>query len=135
MALGLFALQSRIYATLNGDSNLTSTLGASIYDDVPQGSAYPFVSIGEEQSNEYGTMDLDGMDTALTIHVWSRYDGAKQTKDILDRIHTLLHDSSLSVTGFNLVNLRFEFSDIMRDPDGVTRHGVIRFRATILGTS
>jgi hypothetical protein len=135
MALGLFALQSRIYATLNGDSNLTSTLGASIYDDVPQGSAYPFVSIGEEQSNEYGTMDLDGMDTALTIHVWSRYDGAKETKDILDRIHTLLHDSSLSVTGFNLVNLRFEFSDIMRDPDGVTRHGVIRFRATILGTS
>ena len=135
MALGLFALQSRIYATLNGDSNLTSTLGASIYDDVPQGSAYPFVSIGEEQSNEYGTMDLDGRDTALTIHVWSRYDGAKQTKDILDRIHTLLHDSSLSVTGFNLVNLRFEFSDIMRDPDGVTRHGVIRFRATILGTS
>ena len=135
MALGLFALQSRIYATLNGDSNLTSTLGASIYDDVPQGSAYPFVSIGEEQSNEYGTMDLDGMDTALTIHVWSRYDGAKETKDILDRIHTLLHDSSLSVTGFNLVSLRFEFSDIMRDPDGVTRHGVIRFRATILGTS
>lgn len=135
MALGLFALQSRIYATLNGDSNLTSTLGASIFDDVPQGSAYPFVSIGEEQSNEYGTMDLDGMDTALTIHVWSRYDGAKQTKDILDRIHTLLHDSSLSVTGFNLVNLRFEFSDIMRDPDGVTRHGVIRFRAIILGTS
>lgn len=135
MALGLFALQSRIYATLNGDSNLTSTLGASVYDDVPQGSAYPFVSIGEEQSNEYGTMDLDGMDTALTIHVWSRYDGAKETKDILDRIHTLLHDSSLSVTGFNLVNLRFEFSDIMRDPDGVTRHGVIRFRATILGTS
>jgi hypothetical protein len=135
MALGLFALQSRIYSTLNGDSNLTSTLGASIFDDVPQGSSYPFVTIGEEQSNEYGTMDLDGTDTAITIHVWSRYDGAKETKEILDRIHTLLHDSSLSVTGYNLVNLRFEFSDIMRDPDGVTRHGVIRFRAIILGTS
>ena len=135
MSLGLFALQTRIYATLNGDSTLTNTLGASIHDDVPEGSSYPFVSLGEEQSNEYGTMDVDGTDTAMTIHVWSQYKGAKQTKDILDRIHTLLHDSSLSVTGYNLVNLRFEFSDIMKDPDGVTRHGVIRFRAILLGTS
>lgn len=135
MSFGLFALQTRIYSTLNGDSNLTSTLGASIHDDVPEGTSYPFVTLGEEQSNEYGTIDADGADTALTIHVWSQYKGAKQTKDILDRIHTLLHDSNLSVTGFNLVNLRFEFSDIMKDPDGVTRHGVIRFRAILLGTS
>ena len=56
-------------------------------------------------------------------------------KNIMDRIHDLLHDSNLSVTGFNLVNLRFEFSDILRDPDGITRHGVMRFRAIILGTS
>ena len=89
MSIGQFTLQSTIYSTLNGDSNLTSTL-----------------------------------DT-----------GAKETKNIMDRIHDLLHDSSLSVTGFNLVNLRFEFSDILRDPDGVTRHGVMRFRAIILGTS
>jgi hypothetical protein len=50
-------------------------------------------------------------------------------------VHTLLHDSSLSQTGFNLVNMRYEFSDVLRDPDGVTRHGIIRFRAITLGTS
>ena len=53
----------------------------------------------------------------------------------MDRIHTLLHDSSLSVSGFNLVNTRFEFMDILRDPDGITMHGVMRFRAVMLGTA
>ena len=51
----------------------------------------------------------------------------------MDRVHTLLHDSSLSVTGSNFINMRFEFSDIIRDPDGITRHGVMRFRAIMLG--
>ena len=52
----------------------------------------------------------------------------------MDKVHDLLHDSSLSVTGFNLINLRYEFSDIIRDPDGVTSHGGMRFRAIILGS-
>ena len=53
----------------------------------------------------------------------------------MGRVHDLLHDSNLNVSGFNLINLRFDFSDIMRDSDGSTRHGVMRFRAIILGTS
>ena len=135
MSLGNFALQTAIYSTLNGDSNLTSTLGASVYDDVPQGSSFPYVQIGSDTINEYGTKDLDGSDTSLTFHIWSQYKGSMQTKNIMDRIHTLLHDSNISVIGFNLINLRFEFGDILRDPDGVTRHGIIRFRAITLGTS
>ena len=70
----------------------------------------------------------------INIHIWSQYKGSKECKQIMDKVHDLLHDSSLSVTGFNLINLRFEFSDIMIDPDGVTRHGVMRFRAIILGS-
>ena len=50
----------------------------------------------------------------------------------MDKVHDLLHDVNLSVTGFSLINLRFEYSDILRDPDGITRHGVMRFRAIIL---
>ena len=135
MTVGAFALQTILYSTLNGDSTLTSTLGAGIHDDVPEDSDFPYVTMGESTVMDYGTMDVDGSDNTINIHVWSQYKGAKEAKDIMDRVHTLLHNSSLSVSGFNLVNLRFEFSDILRDPDGVTRHGVMRFRASILGTS
>ena len=134
MSIGQFALQTTIYSTLSNDNTLTNTLGAGVFDEVVENASYPFVALGEETAIDYSTKDLDGGEFTINIHVWSQYKGAKQTKEIMDRIHDLLHDSSLSVSGFNLVNLRFEFSDILRDPDGVTRHGVMRFRAIILGS-
>ena len=134
MSIGQFALQTTIYSTLNGDNTLTNTLGAGVFDEVVENASYPFVSLGEETAVDYSTKDLDGGEFTINIHVWSQYKGSKQTKEIMDRIHDLLHDSSLTVSGFNLINLRFEFSDILRDPDGVTRHGVMRFRAIILGS-
>ena len=135
MSIGQFALQSAIYTRLSSDSTITTTYGATVVDEVLLGDDYPFITLGEETTIDYGTKDVDGGETTINIHIWSRYKGAKETKNIMDRIHDLLHDYSLTVTGFNLINLRFEFSDIMIDPDGVTRHGVMRFRAVILGTS
>jgi len=135
MSIGQFALQSTIYSTLSADNTLTSTLGAGVYDEVLEGASYPFVSLGEETAIDYGTKDLVGGETTINIHIWSQYKGSKETKQIMDKVHDLLHDIDLTVTGFNLINLRFEYSDIMRDPDGVTRHGVMRFRAIILGTN
>tara|TARA_Y100001970_G_C14226585_1_gene856057 strand:- start:1243 stop:1650 length:408 start_codon:yes stop_codon:yes gene_type:complete len=135
MAIGQFALQTAIYSRLNTDSTLTNTHGAGVYDEVQEGNSYPFVTIGEETAIDYSTKDVDGGELTVNIHVWSQYKGSKETKTIMDRIHDLLHDYNLSVTGYNLVNSRFEYSDIMRDPDGITRHGVMRFRAIILGTS
>ena len=134
MSIGQFALQTTIYSTLSGDNTLTNTLGAGVFDEVLENATYPFVSLGEETAIDYSTKNEDGGEFTINIHVWSQYKGSKQTKEIMDRIHDLLHDSNLSVSGFNLVNLRFEFSDILRDPDGVTRHGVMRFRAIILGS-
>ena len=134
MSIGQFALQTTIYSTLSGDNTLTNTLGAGVFDEVLENATYPFVSLGEETAIDYSTKDLNGGEYTINIHVWSQYKGSKQTKEIMDRIHDLLHDSSLSVSGFNLANLRFEFSDILRDPDGITRHGVMRFRAIILGS-
>ena len=135
MSVGQFAFQQAIFTALNNDDTLTSTLGASIVDEVKHGTGYPFVSIGEETAVEFGTKDLDGAEYTVNIDVWSQYKGSKETKQIMDRIHDLLHNTNISVTGFNLINLRFEFSDVMRDPDGKTRHGVMRFRGIILGNS
>lgn len=135
MSFGQFAFQTAVFNALNNDSNLTETLGATIVDDVPHGTAFPFITMGDARSSEYDTKTDVGGDITLELHFWSQYKGSKEVKQMMDRCHSLLHNSSLSVTGFNLINLRFEFSDIMRDPDGITRHGVMRYRAIILGTS
>ena len=132
MSVGQFALQTTIYNALNV-SAVTTTLSCGVYDEVIEGNTYPFITLGEETTIDYSTKTATGSETTINIHIWSQYKGSKQTKEIMDKVHDLLHDSNLSVTGFNLINLRFEFSDIMRDPDGITRHGVMRFRAIILG--
>ena len=93
------------------------------------------MQIGEDTATDYSTKDVTGTETVINLHVWSRYRGSKETKQVMDRVHTLLHDSNLTVTGHNLINMRFEFGDVIRDPDGITRHGVMRFRAIMLGTS
>ncbi len=133
MSINQFALQTAIYAKLSTDNNLTSTLGASVFDDIPEETPYPYVQLGEDTAIDYSTKDQTGSEVTVNIDVWSRYRGSLQAKNIMDRVHTLLHDSSLSVTGSNFINMRFEFSDIIRDPDGITRHGVMRFRAIMLG--
>ena len=132
MSIGQFQLQTAIYAALNV-SAITTTLACGVYDEVTEGNTYPFISLGEETTIDFSTKTSVGSETTINIHIWSQYKGSKQTKEIMDKVHDLLHDINLTVTGFNLINLRFEFSDIMRDTDGVTRHGVIRFRAIILG--
>ena len=133
MTIAQFALQSKIFTTLNTDNTLTNTLGANVFDDVPEETAFPLVVLGEDTTVDFSTKDLIGSETTINIDIFSRYRGSKETKNIMDRIHTLLHDSSLTVSGVNLINLRFEFSDVIRDPDGITRHGIMRFRAIILG--
>ena len=133
MSVGQFALQSSIYTALNV-SAITTTLACGVYDEVVECNSYPFITLGEETAIDYSTNNLVGAETTINIHIWSRYKGSKQTKQIMDKVHDLLHDVSLSVSGVNLINLRFEYSDIMRDPDGITRHGVMRFRAITLGT-
>ena len=133
MTIAQFALQSKIFTTLNTDNTLTSTLGANVFDDVPEETAFPLVVLGEDTTVDFSTKDLIGSETTINIDVFSRYRGSKETKEIMDRIHSLLHDSSLTVSGVNLINLRFEFSDVIRDPDGITRHGIMSFRAIILG--
>lgn len=133
MSIGQFPLQQTIFSALNV-SAMTSTLSCGVYDDVPSNASYPYIALGEETGVDYSVKDIQGGDSTINIEIWSQYKGSKETKQIMDKIHDLLHNSNLTVTGHNLINLRFEFSDIMRDPDGITRHGVMRFRAIILGS-
>jgi len=123
-------LQKSIFNALDGDSTLQN-LVTDVYDFVPENTAFPYVKVGEETSIDNGTKTLQGNEHTLVIHTFSRYRGSKEVKEIMSRIYALLHESSLSVTGASLVNLRFEFSDVIKENDGFTSHGLQRFRAVV----
>jgi len=125
-----WALQRGIYQALASSSDLTTLLGgARIYDDAPQGVAYPFVTLGQSVIQDWSTGTEDGTEHSLTLHVWSRSGGKKQTHEIIEAIKAVLHDQPLMLTDHDLVNLRHEFSEARLDPDGDTFHGVVRYHA------
>jgi len=124
-------VQQAVYGALIGDAAVQGLLGnpARVFDHVPQGSPFPYLVIGAVRATPFDTKTEAGLDQSLTIHTWSRYRGLKETKDVMAAVLTVLDGQSLAVAGHTLVLLRFEFATTVVDDDGLTRHGVQRFRA------
>jgi hypothetical protein len=123
-------LQKAAHAALVADSALVSLLsGAHIYDHVPQNAAFPFVVVDQMQIRDWSTGTEKGAEHVLMLHVWSRYEGKREAYEIADAIRERLDDAELTLDGNRLINLTHQFSDLKRDPDGETYHGVMRFRA------
>jgi hypothetical protein len=123
-------LQRGVYQALAGSSDLTALLGgARIYDDAPQGAAFPFITLGQSVIRDWSTGSEGGAEHSLTIHVWSRAGGKKQVHDVIAVIKAVLHDQPLLLANHYLINLRHEFSEARLDPDGDTFHGIVRYRA------
>lgn len=121
------AIQTAIFAKLNADLNKpVYSMGA-----VPDNAIGQYVVIGADTHNEWDTDDEIGYESTVTIHAWdndSNTRGFGAIKTLMGQINESLHRASLSVTGYNFIGCQFEFSDAFIDADGVTRHGVMRFR-------
>ena len=124
------AVQTAVYDALNGNSSLTSSV-SGIYDFVPESTSFPYVKVGDQTMVEDGTKDKKGSDFTLMVHTFSRYRGSKEIKEIMSLVYDILHESSLSISGA-MNNMRFEFSEIIKESDGLTTHGVQRFKTFVL---
>jgi len=129
-------LQKAVFAALGADAGVTALIGdpARIYDDAPAGAALPYVAIGEDIETDWSTATEAGSEHALTIHIWSRAGGRKEAKAILAAIRDALHDAAPALDDHAVVNLRFQFAHVLREPDGETWHGIARFRAVTEAT-
>ena len=121
-------LQQAIYNALTGDATLMGMV-QGVHDHVPQGAAFPYVTVGEGSARPWRAVGLDGVETTLILHVWSRERGRKQAKQIMAEMHRILDDADLAVPGHALIWLRFEFSETILDSDGITYHGIAWYQA------
>lgn len=130
MASAAFALQKAIYNQLVGTAGVTAALsGPRVYDEVPARKEFPFLAFGTATERDWSTGTDPGKEHVLTLNVWSRAHGRKESDDILEAARVALHDVVLTLEGHRLVNLRHEISDVRRDGDGETYFGSARFRA------
>ena len=127
------ALQQTVFNALDQSSTLQN-LVTDVYDFVPEGTAFPYVKIGEQTMVDNGTKNKQGTDFTIEVHTFSRYRWSVEIKNIMSVVYDILQESSLSVSGASLINMRFEFSDIIKENDGLTTHGVQRFRVFVLSS-
>lgn len=117
-------IQAAIYAKV-------SAIGYPTYDHVPQESAFPYIVIGDDTSIPWDTDNSIGSETTCTIHVWSRHRGRKEVKEIFRTLYEALHRAEFPIIGGALIECQAEFEESFMDSDGLTRHGVIRFRLIV----
>ena len=130
MTSAAWQLQSSIYQILIADAPLNGLLGgAKVYDDVPRGTAFPYVTIGESLVRDWSTGSDEGNEHIVTVHAWSRAKGRKEVQSIVQAVRDALHDRQIPLSGHTLINLRQELSDARRERDGETYHGIVRYRA------
>lgn len=120
-------LQKTIYETLTGDAPLMA-LVTGVYDSgaVPEYTAFPYVTIGENPMDERSNHTWRGWKAPVTIHVWYQENGRgrKKVQEIQAEIDRLLNLQNICVDGWNIVSLRAQFVDVIVDTDNVTLHGI-----------
>lgn len=128
----MIEIQQAVYNALTNYAPLTSLI-SGVYDQAPQPAAYPYVLIGEDTNAEWDTDDRRGVESAITVHIWSIQRGRKETQIIQRKIYEALHQASLSVTGYQFVVCYFVTETTLLDVDGLATHGVSKYRINIAG--
>lgn len=119
-------LQKAIYARLK------SRLSVPVYDHIPNDAPFPFVALGDDTEVDWSAKSEPGEEVTHTIHVYSRWSGMKETKDIKDQVIRALTEE-------RELDLGDEFRIALRRPDSAnsfredekTRHSVLRMRYLI----
>jgi len=120
-------VQKAIYAKLVAAPAIeTYSQGA-----VPQNAQGLYAVIGNDTLIEWDTDGRTGFEITVTIHTWDSRDGMRGllgVKALMDSIYTKLHRQALTVTGSTVIGVDQEFAESLIDNDGITAHGVQRFR-------
>lgn len=122
-------------AALKADATLAGLISTyasqpSVFTHVPQdlGEAYPWVSIYGVESNQFDNDATLGFDCTMTVHSWDNSRDMGPINTIKKAIYDVLHNNTLTFTDYWSVEFCQEFQTTLRDPDGITLHGVQRFK-------
>ncbi len=114
---------------LLADATLTALIGADrVHGEIAPGAPLPYVEIGDLTAVDGGTQGIDAQEHTVTLHCWTE-SSRLACLDIVAAVRGALHGAGLVLTAGGCRNIRCEFAETMRDPDGLTHHGVLRFRA------
>lgn len=123
------AIQGALYSALSG-------LGLTVVDvgkQAADGSTctlYPYVEVGMIVIGPFDTSSETGFDFLARIHTRSRSGSMEEAKLIQGQIYDRLHRGAINVSGYKLITIQRERSEMLNAPDG-SFHGVCEYRGLI----
>ena len=121
-----------LHALLSDDVAVQAVLGvpARLYDNPPEDPVFPYLTYGPMRSSDAGGDEADIQTHTLTLHLWSRYGGRSEVINAISAVTSALGQSEAMDVAIHIVRTQVLYTDIFRDPDGQTLHGLIRFLLT-----
>jgi hypothetical protein len=126
------AFQRAARAVLIADATVTALVPAdNVIDANGRPEVFPCIRLGEDQ--ELPGDDVVGRYTDLfaTLHIWTREPGLADAKAIAGAVRRALALTTWSRDGYRCIDTRLDSARFLRDPDGVTGHGIVTFKAVI----
>jgi hypothetical protein len=125
-------VQAAVFNALKNHAGLDALI-EGVYDHVPEGAAFPYVTIGDDVVTPLQSHNPRGQIIALSIHTWSVADGRHEAKQIMREVTNALTDVPVAIGSAHVYSFEPEISQTIPDPDeyDVTYHGVQRFRLQI----
>lgn len=128
-AYAAIELQQVVYGILSADAQLASLVDG-VFDYLPEAQAgiAEYVELGELEGAYSDDKDNGAMEWRFTVHTWTRASrGKADCLRVQQRIYDLLHNQITATSSQQVTVCIEEMATSMRDPDGITTHGVQRF--------
>nr|DAE48857.1 MAG TPA: hypothetical protein [Caudoviricetes sp.] len=126
-----YEFQGQIVALLKASTELSALIGGRVYDRVPEGVQFPYVSFGPSDEVSDDAECIDGFTVTMQLDAWSRAVGLPECRRITDAVRKALSVENIQLTDNALVTFNHVTTRIFRDPDGLTSHGAITFEAFV----
>jgi hypothetical protein len=126
------ALQSAVFAHLQGDAALAALVGDAVYDALPSGTApETFVVLGPEEVRDASDATGRGAVHKLTVSVHSTASGFLAAKQAAGAVAGALVDAPLVLSAGHLVGIGFLTARAQRTENGAARRIDLIFRARV----
>ena len=129
-----------IITKLKSDSNVNTLLATfdsvpAVFTHTPQDfSGYPYIVVKDILLNGNDN-DADlGFEGVINIHTWSDKRDLLFVGNLQKAIYDALHHFDMPMAGYDTVEMHQEYSNILLDPDGITMHGIQRYRIILQTT-
>lgn len=131
-------LREAIHAALKAYAPLVALLAAdpldgtaAVFDHVPQNATFPYLVVEIPDGVDHDTDDTLGWDNELTVHAWSRFRGQEEVEGIQRETDNAINRAEPTVVDARIVTLHRTEAREMLDKDGLTRHGIHRYRVIL----